>query len=103
MAATPYRWSCRCSSVTFVEDGPSATKSTATSVWNEGSNCHAEVICHERRSALGGSHVSTFPTSHSVPSSHTEYQRPPTPDSMNVRFNGDFPMWCCRGHHLSTP
>ncbi len=49
----------------------------STSVTNAGSNCQLAVICQASTRRCGGSERSTVPISHSEPSSHTEYQRPP--------------------------
>ena len=77
-AVIPKRSRLRCSRFTRVVRGPSAVKVTSSSVTKSGSYCHCAVICHASTRRFGGSHSSTLPTLHSLPSSHTEYQRPPT-------------------------
>jgi hypothetical protein len=52
-----------------------AVKRSSMSVTNAASNAQLDVICQDKTSRPGGSHTSTRPTSHSVPSSDVAYQR----------------------------
>src|SRR5207253_9960762 len=92
----------RCSSSTLVCSGPSARTPTSISLacTGSGSYCHSPLICQVISSRWGGSHATTRPQSHSLPSTPRSYQRPPSRGSRIASAISAWPMWNSRGHQV---
>src|SRR5277367_528360 len=73
--------------------------STSLAFAGSGSYPQSGCRCHDSTTFAGGSHSSTRPHSHSVPSVARSYQRPPSLPSRIAVSYGCLPMWCVDGHH----
>ena len=62
---------------------------------------HRPFSCQVSTTHAAGSHTSTVPQSHSVPSTSISYQRPPALGSITAWWRSAAPMWWPHGHQLS--
>src|SRR5882672_9867085 len=79
-------------------------KRTSTSVFSLGSYCQSAVMSQERTRREVGSHESTLPQSHVLPSSPRSYHRPPTRGSITASTAVALPILkTASGHHVAIP